>query len=91
VTQDSLKVSTLLPVNIKSIFLDRDLVDLEKESTSLLISDVSLQHLAYVIYTSGSTGNPNGFLVHHHNVSLLLKSPECWYQSDEHDTWTPFH
>ncbi|MED1599484.1 MULTISPECIES: non-ribosomal peptide synthetase [Bacillus] len=91
VTQESLKESKWLPENIKSICLDRDQVEIEKESTALPISDVSPQHLAYVIYTSGSTGNPKGVMVEHHNVSRLFKSTECWYQFDEKDTWTLFH
>ncbi|AMM92982.1 peptide synthetase [Peribacillus simplex] len=91
VMQESLKGSKWLPENIKSICLDRDQFEIEKEGTALPISDVSPQHLAYVIYTSGSTGNPKGVMVEHHNVIRLFKSTECWYQFDEKDTWTLFH
>ncbi|PGO77765.1 hypothetical protein CN980_10975 [Bacillus cereus] len=91
VTQESLKGSKWLPDNIKSICLDRDHVEIEKESTAIPISHASPQHLAYVIYTSGSTGNPKGVMVEHHNVIRLFQSTEYWYQFDEKDTWTLFH
>ncbi|MDQ0416436.1 amino acid adenylation domain-containing protein/non-ribosomal peptide synthase protein (TIGR01720 family) [Croceifilum oryzae] len=91
VTQKSLSESKWLPESIQSVCLDRDQVEIEKESTENLMIKVSPNHLAYVIYTSGSTGNPKGVMVEHHNVIRLMKSTEHWYQFDERDTWTLFH
>ncbi|SFX73500.1 Non-ribosomal peptide synthetase component F, partial [Thermoactinomyces sp. DSM 45891] len=91
VTQESLLESSWLPEEIQAVCLDRDQVEIRKESIAQPIVDVSPDHLAYVIYTSGSTGNPKGVMVEHHNVIRLMKATEHWYQFDENDVWTLFH
>ncbi|SDZ37825.1 AMP-binding enzyme, partial [Thermoactinomyces sp. DSM 45892] len=68
VTQESLLESSWLPEEIQAVCLDRDQVELEKESMDLPAAHVSADRLAYIIYTSGSTGNPKGVMVEHHNV-----------------------
>ena len=54
------------------ICLDRDNLQISRESTSNLASGVTADHLAYVIYTSGSTGQPKGVLIRHRGLVNYL-------------------
>jgi len=44
------------------------------DDTNLDQHDFSAEQIAYVIYTSGTTGNPKGVLLHHKNISNLVKA-----------------
>ena len=48
--------------------LDKDWIDVAKESDENLAPNVVATNLAYVIYTSGSTGNPKGVMIEHRSL-----------------------
>lgn len=57
----------------KSIFLDKEMEEISKESTQNLNINISNTNLAYLCYTSGSTGKPKGVQVEHRGVVRLVK------------------
>jgi amino acid adenylation domain-containing protein len=61
----------------KTIELDTDVSDLNRESRDRLVKDqraYSGDDVAYVLYTSGSTGKPKGVCVHHRAAVNFLSS-----------------
>ena len=57
-----------------AVCLDADLVDIEREPRSDLVSTASPTDLAYVIYTSGSTGTPKGVLIQHDSMVSRMRA-----------------
>jgi amino acid adenylation domain-containing protein len=58
--------------NGEVLCLDGERANLERQSPSNPVSEVSGEDLVYVIFTSGSTGKPKGVEVRHRNVVNLL-------------------
>ncbi len=59
-------------LNIKTVNLDVDQKDIERQPATPIKSDIRPRNLAYVIYTSGSTGQPKGVEIAHRNLSNLI-------------------
>ncbi|MGE5411783.1 MAG: amino acid adenylation domain-containing protein, partial [Clostridiales bacterium] len=54
--------------DIKIICIDKDRIEIERQSSKTVEINVDGDSLAYVIYTSGTTGNPKGVMVSHSSV-----------------------
>ncbi len=69
----SRKIHSKLPeTSAKVLLIDENRDEIEKESKSDPVTNVTSSDLAYVIYTSGSTGKPKGVLMMHKALTNLL-------------------
>jgi amino acid adenylation domain-containing protein len=59
---------------VRTVLLDRDWGEIEKQEADDLGVEIDLDNLAYVIYTSGSTGRPKGVQVPHRALTNHLWS-----------------
>jgi amino acid adenylation domain-containing protein len=75
--------SSIFDPRRKVVYLDRDLLTIERESIENPSSQMHSDNLAYVIYTSGSTGNPKGVAIEHRNIVNLLQWAKTVYQLSE--------
>ncbi|MFN6571978.1 amino acid adenylation domain-containing protein [Dendronalium sp. ChiSLP03b] len=73
------------------VYLDTEIVSINKQSQENPTNKCTTANLAYIIYTSGSTGQPKGVLVNHSNVVRLFTVTEGWYKFNQNDVWTLFH
>ena len=90
VTQEAL-LSALPGHGIRTVCLDRDRAEIERESAEAPRDGAAPGSLAYVIYTSGSTGRPKGVMVTHANVVRLFAATRAWFGFGAEDAWTLFH
>ena len=63
--------SKLLDIQIE--FIEIDDIELNKQSSQNLKTNIEQHNLAYVIYTSGSTGKPKGVMIEHRSVVNLIE------------------
>jgi amino acid adenylation domain-containing protein len=75
--------SSIFDPQLQVVFLDRDLLTIERESTANPSSQIKSDNLAYVIYTSGSTGTPKGVAIEHRNTVALLHWAKEVFTADE--------
>jgi len=75
--------SSILDPRVPVVFLDRDLLTIERERIENPKSQIHSNNLAYVIYTSGSTGRPKGVAVEHRNTVALLHWARSVFTSEE--------
>ncbi|HEY2913439.1 MAG TPA: amino acid adenylation domain-containing protein, partial [Candidatus Angelobacter sp.] len=62
-----------LPGSPKVVCVDKELVDVARESGKDIGFPLHPENLAYVIYTSGSTGRPRGVAIQHSSANVLLQ------------------
>jgi amino acid adenylation domain-containing protein len=60
----------------RTVVVDRDLREIERQPVQAPACSVTGENLAYVIYTSGSTGTPKGVEITHRSLLNLV----CWHQ-----------
>ncbi|MFZ1289614.1 MAG: amino acid adenylation domain-containing protein [Melioribacteraceae bacterium] len=73
------------------VYLDIDLINIEKESSANPDVKIIPENIVYIIYTSGSTGKPKGVMVTHNNLIRLFSSTRELYEFNSNDVWTFFH
>jgi amino acid adenylation domain-containing protein len=66
----------LPPGRWRVVVIDRDVAEIDRQSTASPEIQLTAERLAYVIYTSGSTGRPKGVEVTHASLMNLVS----WHQ-----------
>lgn len=90
VTVGALK-ERLNETKVRTVCLDLDAANIEKEPPERLPDRPDGESLAYIIYTSGSTGKPKGVQVKHNSVTHLILAGKSIFGFDNGEVWTTFH
>lgn len=62
-----------LPGSARVVCIDREMVEIARESGEDIGLPLHPKNIAYVIYTSGSTGKPKGVAIQHDSANVLLQ------------------
>ena len=84
---DSTLVDTISTHGAKAVCLDRDALELAKQSRANPKTSVTRANLSYVIYTSGSTGRPKGVQLEHRNVANFIGYVQRTFQVGSNDAY----
>jgi amino acid adenylation domain-containing protein len=72
-----------LPGSPKVICVDKEVVEIARESGKDVGLPLHPESLAYVIYTSGSTGRPRGAAIQHDSANVLLQWAREIFSAEE--------
>jgi amino acid adenylation domain-containing protein len=72
-----------LPGSPKVICVDKEVVEIARESGKDVGLPLHPESLAYVIYTSGSTGRPRGVAIQHDSANVLLQWAREIFSAEE--------